>query len=68
VGEADPHPGGLGDAACVGNSSGKWTLKGKVFFRRANVAATIFAQSSIPGYEANRFAADLDRRIGAMIN
>ncbi|WP_165243621.1 hypothetical protein [Paludisphaera soli] len=65
AGEADAHPGGLGDAACVGNEVGKWTLSGKLFFRRANVAATLFVMPRVAGYEADRFAEALDRRIEA---
>lgn len=66
AGEADPHPGGIGDAACVGNHVGRWTLPGKIFFRRAIIIATIHVWNHVPGYEAHRFAFALDRRISAL--
>ncbi len=66
AGEVDAHPGGLGDAACVGNQVGKWTMPGRIFFRRANVVAKIYVESRIPGYDADRFAFALDRRISAL--
>ena len=65
AGDLDPHPGGLGDEAFVGSEAGRWTMPGKVFFRRANVGVTVFVPSAVPGYEADRFAVALDRRIAS---
>lgn len=62
AGETDIHPGGLGEASCVANKSAEWTVPGKIFFRRANVGVSIHGQFR-RGYEADRFAFALDRRI-----
>lgn len=67
AGEADVHPGGLGEAALVTNKAAEWTIPGKIFFRRANVGIAIHGQFR-PGHEADRFAFALDRRIAERLS
>src|SRR5262249_37845908 len=61
----DPYT-GLGERAVL--SGGKWSLSGKVFFRRANVLASVVAVPWTDEPNARRFADALDRRILALIS
>lgn len=68
-GEISAHPGGLGEEAREHTRGFKSSPIRDLYFRRANVMAKVglLFYHDVPGYEVDRFAADLDRHVAAQL-